>query len=233
LQAAVERAPASTLALAALANAYHLQRRLDEAATEYAKLLTLEPSTEPSPQEEEAIFRFAPRVFQSASDPFGLKDIVAVHHPTDPVIAYHFFWDDDIDFPDDNDPCDHEVIWVRYDTATHKVSDFHTYFHGRLLRSTEALEDAHRHEERVRVDVQWGKHGSLPYGWERLSIEQENRATYLTLHNEGRRMIDHPLAHSWPRRFDGSWEDFVTFDREVDVVSMLRERRMMSRSRWN
>src|SRR5262245_46049065 len=47
LQAATEQAPESALALAALANAYHLQRRLDEAATQYAKLLRIEPSAPP------------------------------------------------------------------------------------------------------------------------------------------------------------------------------------------
>src|SRR5215510_2381355 len=59
LQAAVEQAPASAVALAALANGYHLQRRLDEAAVQYSKLLRLEPSARPSAQEEEAILRFA------------------------------------------------------------------------------------------------------------------------------------------------------------------------------
>src|SRR5262245_39831132 len=102
LQASTEQAPGSALALAALANAYHLQRRLAEADVHYAKLLRLEASTQPSAQEEEAILKFAPRVFQSASDPFGLKDVVAIHHPNDPVIAYHFFWEDDIDYPEDN-----------------------------------------------------------------------------------------------------------------------------------
>ena len=30
-------------------------------------------------------------------------------HPQRRLIAYHFFWEDDIDFPEDNDPCDHEA----------------------------------------------------------------------------------------------------------------------------
>jgi hypothetical protein len=253
LQTAVEQDPSSASAIAELANAYHLQRRLDEAAAQYSRLLQLKPPSQPGKQEEDAILRFAPRVFQTPSDPFPLKDIVAVHHPTEPMIAYHFFWEDDIDFPEDNDPCDHELVWVQYDRATNKLTNFITYFHGRLLRSAEAVEDAHRHSERARVDIQWGKHGSLPFGWERLSIqansgdiegehldltkpitiEQYNRATYLKLHNEGHRLIDHPLARSWPKRFNGSWEDFVSFTKVVDIRAMLAKRRTIVTSEWN
>src|SRR5262245_64677562 len=61
LQTAVERDPGSVPAVAALANAYHLQRRLDEAAVQYLKLLQLKGSFQPSKEQEEAIFRFAPR----------------------------------------------------------------------------------------------------------------------------------------------------------------------------
>jgi tetratricopeptide (TPR) repeat protein len=253
LQSAIERDPRSPAAVAALANAYHLQRRLDEAAVQYAELLRLRPATLPKREQEDAILRFAPRIFQTASDPFPLKDVVAVHHPVEPMIAYHFFWADDIDFPEDNDPCDHELVWVKYDRATGRLSDFVTYFHGRLLRSSEAIQDAHRHEERPRVNVQWGKHGSLPFGWERLSIqanngdvesryldltrpvsiEQYNRATYLKLHNEGRRLIDHPLGRSWPPRFSGSWEEFVNFTKPVDIRTLLIKRRAITTSEWN
>jgi hypothetical protein len=250
---ATERDPSSAIAVSALANAYHLQRRLDEAAAQYSRLLQIKPASVLTPQEEESVLRFAPRVFQTVSDPFPIKDVVAIHHPTEPMIAYHFFWDDDIDFPEDNDPCDHELIWIRYDRDKQILTDVVTYFHGRLLRSPEAIEDAHRNEERARINVQWGKNGSLPFDWEHLSIqasagdveaayldltkpmslEQYNRATYLKLHNDGRRLIDHPLASTWPRRFDGSWDDFVAFDKEVDIRASLRQRRMLSKSEWN
>ena len=48
----------------------------------------------------------------------AIRDLVAIHHPVQPWIAYHLFWGDDIDFPEDNDPADHEIVWVAYDPAT-------------------------------------------------------------------------------------------------------------------
>jgi len=253
LETAVELAPAWEEGLASLANALHLQRRLDEAADRYARLLHVAPPTAPSKQQEDVILRFSPRVFQTPTDPFPLKDVLAIHHPHEPLIAYHFFWADDIDFPDDNDPCDHELVWVRYDPSAQMITDLTTYFHGRLLRSAAAVQDAHLHGERPRVNVQWGKHGSLPFGWEELSIQADagdieksyldlakpmrladyNRATYLKLRNEGRRLMDHPLARTWPKRFDGSWEQFVEFRKEIDVRQVLKQSRAMAVSAWN
>jgi hypothetical protein len=253
LQAAVSLAPGSQEALASFGNGLHLQRRLDEAAVQYERLLRIAPAVSPSKQQEDAILRFAPRVFQARTDPFPLKDVVAIHHPVQPLIAYHFFWTDDIDFPDDNDPCDHELVWVRYDPSRRAVTDFYTYFHGRLLHSSAALEDARRNEERPRVNVQWGKHGSLPFGWEELAIQADagdsesryldlekpmrlvdyNRAAYTKLRNEGRRLIDHPLSRTWPRNFEGSWNDFVDFNKEVDIRLVMKQRRTMAVSLWN
>jgi glycerophosphoryl diester phosphodiesterase len=253
LQKATEIDPHSELAQAWLANAFHLQRRLDEAAQHYAQLLRIAPVQPVDPARKNAILRFAPRVFQVSTDPFELKDVVAIHHPDEPLIAYHFFWEDDIDFPDDNDPCDHEVVWVHYDPATNKIAGFYTYFHGRILSSPSAIVDAHRHAERPIVNIQWGKHGSLPYGWEDLQIqahagdiesgyldmqrpvrlEECNRQTYRKLNIEGRRLQDHPLAVAWPKRFEGTWMDFIKFDKEVDIQAAIERRSAMAISQWN
>jgi len=253
LQKAAEMDPNSELAEAWLASTFHLQRRLDEAAQHYAQLLRLAPLKPVDAVRREAILRFAPRVFQVGTDPFPLKDVVAIHHPDEPLIAYHFFWEDDIDFPDDNDPCDHELVWVQYDPSAGKVIGFYTYFHGRILSSPVAVQDAHRHAERPLVNVQWGKHGSLPYGWEDLQIqadpgdvessyldlqrpvrlEEYNRKTYEKLNTEGRRLAEHPLGSSWPKRFEGTSTDFVTFGKEVDIRSRIERENAMTLSRWN
>jgi glycerophosphoryl diester phosphodiesterase len=253
LQKAAEIDPNSELAQAWLASTFHLQRRLDEAAQHYAQLLRLAPIQPVDSVRREAILRFAPRVFQVSTDPFPLKDVVAIHHPDEPLIAYHFFWEDDIDFPDDNDPCDHELVWVQYDASTGKIIGFYTYFHGRILSSPAAIQDAHRHAERPIVNVQWGKHGSLPYGWEDLQIqadpgdvessyldlqrpvrlEEYNRKTYQKLNTEGRRLAEHPLGRSWPKRFEGTWTDFVTFGAEVDIRGRIEQQNAMVLSRWN
>ena len=90
-------------------------------------------------------------------------------HPERRLIAYHLFWDDDIDFPDDNNPSDHEVVWIAYDAAGALVRVV-TLFHGRLVDgSSTAVEEARRRGQRPRIDVQWGKHGPMHEGWRQLS----------------------------------------------------------------
>jgi len=253
LESAVAENPRFASARAWLAHAYHLQRRLDEAGRHYKQLLEIEPVREPTAEQRRAILKFAPRVFQVRSDPFDLRDAVAIHHPDEPLIAYHFFWLDDIDFPEDHDPCDHELVWVRYDPATQRLVDFVTYFHGRMLSSPEAVKEAAKFGGRPRVNVQWGKHGSMPHGWEDLqitpdagdvereyfdlqkpiSLKDYNFGAYNKLHREGRRLRDHPLSREWPKTFKGEWLEFITFDKPVDVSSLLSSRNAMAVSRWN
>lgn len=235
---------------------YHLQRRLDEASREYVQALALDPPRTPSTEEHATIVRFAPRVYTTPDEFFPLKDAAAILHPSERLIAYHFFWEDDIDFPDDNDPCDHEVVWIQFSRDRQSVERFWTYFHGRILVAAEdAMRDASAHNMRARVDVQWGKHGSMPLGWETMAIIGDsgdlerayyaigkpitladyNRGTWQKLRKEGRRLIDHPLARRlrWPDRFTGPWERFVDFSRAVDLLSLINERRLTSVSRWN
>ena len=235
---------------------FHLERRLDEASREYARALQLDPPRAPAEEEEAAILRFAPRVYTTRDEFFPLKDAAAVVHPSERLIAYHLFWEDDIDFPDDNDPCDHEVAWVRYSADRRSIERFGTYFHGRFLDAREdALRDAAAHGMRPRLNVQWGKHGSMPFGWESMtivanegdterayyavgkpiSLTEYQRGTWQKLQKEGRRLVDHPLAKrlGWPDRFDGSWERSIDFSRPVDLVALIRKRRLMIVSRWN
>jgi len=235
---------------------YHLQRRLDEASREYAQALALDPPRDPTPDEWSLVRRFAPRVYATPSEFFPLKDAAAILHPDQPLIAFHFFWDDDIDFPEDNDPCDHELMWVQYSPDKQRVEKIWTYFHGRILSGGEsALDDARSHGMRARVNVQWGKHGSLPVGWERMTIvandgdaernyypvgrpitlEEYNRGTFQKLHTEGRRLIAHPIGRrlGWPERFSGDWKAFIDFSRLVDPLKLLDKTRMVKVSRWN
>ena len=98
---------------------------------------------------------------------FQLRDAAAIVHPDRRTIAYHLFWDDDIDFPDDNDPSDHEVVWCVISPDQRRLVAFYTYFHNRVLEAPpEALRDAAAHLGRPSVAVQWGKHGSMPVGWQ-------------------------------------------------------------------
>lgn len=236
--------------------AFHLRRCLDDASREYARTLELDSPRDLSDEEWQLARRFAPRIHVTASEVFPLKDFAVILHPTARLIAYHFFWEDDIDFPEDNDPCDHELMWVQYSPDHKSIEKIWTYFHGRMLPGGEdALADARRNRMRPRVNVQWGKHGSMPVGWEDLkiianigdaenkyypvgqpiSLKLYNEGTFRKLSEEGRRLPDHPLGRraGWPKKFTGKWEDFVNFSRVIEPLDWLEKNKMAAVSLWN
>lgn len=236
--------------------AYHLRRCLDDASREYARALELDPPRQLTEEDWRVVRRFAPRVYVTASEFFALKDFAVILHPTERVVAYHFFWEDDIDFPEDNDPCDHEVMWVNYSSDKSSIERIRTYFHGRVLDGGEAaLSDARNNRMRPRVNVQWGKHGSMPAGWEDLriigdrgdaeskyypndqpiSLKMYNEGTFRKLSQEGRRFQNHPLGvrAGWPRSFAGTWNDFINFSRPIEPLELLDKRKLAAVSRWN
>ena len=90
--------------------------------------------------------------------------------PTRRVIAYHLLWQDDVNgsWIPFTVPTDEEVVWVGYD-STRAPTDIWTYWHGTLLHAD------WRERGQVAIDVQWGKHGSLPHGLDRVrsSLDQE------------------------------------------------------------
>jgi hypothetical protein len=216
--------------------AHHDRRALNDASAEYDKALSLDPPRHPDAAERAVIRRFAPRLYTTADEPFPLTDFAVVKHPTAPLVAYHFFWQDDIDYPEDNDPCDHEVVWVRHSADGRVLEEVWTYFHGRLLAGGDAARrDAREHGMRPRIDVQWGKHGSLPIGWAAEPAVLENqKATWRAL-SKGRRLPDHPIGKrlGWPARFAGPWEAFVDYSRLVDPLAWLDRTDMAKVTRWN
>ncbi len=235
---------------------HHLRRCLDDASREYARALELDPPRELTAEEQQLVRRFAPRIHTTPTEFFPLKDFAVILHPTSRQIAYHFFWEDDIDFPEDNDPCDHELMWVQYSADGKSIEKIWTYFHGRILAGGEAaLADARRHGRRPRINVQWGKHGSMPVGWEELKIvahpgdaerkfyplnepitlKQYNEGTFRKLSEEGRRLANHPLGVrlGWPPKFVGAWNDFVDFSRQVEPLVLLDKTKLAKVSRWN
>lgn len=99
----------------------------------------------------------APVLFLHRDETFPLERVVAVLHPTERVIAYHLLWRDDahgawIPF---TTATDQEIVWVGYD-STGAPERMWTYWHGKVLHTE------WRDRGPVAVDVQWGKHGSLP-----------------------------------------------------------------------
>ena len=98
----------------------------------------------------------APVLYLQRDETFPLERVVAVLHPTRPVIAYHLLWRDDVhgSWIPFTVPTDEEVLWVGYD-STYAPTDVWTYWHGRILHASWP-------KSQVAIDVQWGKHGSMP-----------------------------------------------------------------------
>jgi hypothetical protein len=103
--------------------------------------------------------RLAPLLYLQRDEWFPLERAVAVVHPTRPIIAYHLLWRDDIhgSWVPFTVPTDQEVVWVGYD-STGAPTDLWTYWHGKTLHAD------WRDRGTPAIDVQWGKHGSLPRG---------------------------------------------------------------------
>ena len=103
--------------------------------------------------------RLAPLLYVQRDEWFPLDRAVAVVHPTRRVIAYHLLWRDDVHgaWIPFTVPTDEEITWVGYDESG-APTDLWTFWHGRILHT-----DWHDRGTPA-IDVQWGKHGSLPRG---------------------------------------------------------------------
>ena len=229
-----------------LGYAYHLERRLKEASERYAQALEMDPPQPLTSGELDLVLRLAPRLYVHSKEFFKLEDVAVILHPEMPVIEYSLFWDDDVDYPADNDPTDHEKVWIEYDPATGEFVQLFTYFHRAILSTEKAREEAGRHDGRARVNVQWGGHGSLPVGWKNIKPEQisvkyeyvdkpaiiDNMRTRFDMHKQSVKNPDHPLAKGWPTRFNGDWDNYITFDIYVDLTTLIREKKMVMKSQW-
>ena len=185
--------------------------------------------------------RFLPRVYATKSEPFALKDLVVVIHPDAArrLVGYHLLWEDDIDFLNDRDAADHEVAWVKY-ARDLSVEAAWSYWHSTILTTSQAVADANANDFRLRVNAQWGKHGSLLASWqEKVGIDAGvpghaglETLQFNRLKTEGRFPAVGHFAERWPERFEGELEDFVTFPVEVDVRKMIDENPMIAVSSY-
>jgi len=226
-----------------LGYAYHLMRRLMEASSKYEIVLKLDPPQTPSEEFFKLSLKYAPRIFVNPKEYFKLKDLVAVIHPIKPIIAYNLFWEDDIDYPGDNDPSDHEVVWIEFNKSKGKVTGVYTYFHKAILSTEEAVKDANLHNQRARINVEWGGHGSLPLRWEKLHLEVifEKIGKRIKIKDMAQRYQElsksiknpnHPLARDWPKKFVGSYKDFITFTKYIEIRRFLTKKKMVIMSQW-
>jgi hypothetical protein len=101
----------------------------------------------------------APVLYLQTDEWFPLDRAVAVVHPSRPIIAYHMLWRDDVhgSWIPFTVPTDEEIAWVGYD-STGAPTDLWTFWHGKILHAD------WRQRGTPALDIQWGKHGSLPHG---------------------------------------------------------------------
>ena len=100
----------------------------------------------------------APVLYLQPDETFPLSRAVAVVQPDSQVVAYHLLWRDDAygAWIPGTVPTDEEIVWVGYD-STATPTRIWTYWHGTILTTP-------WERRQVAIDVQWGKHGSLPRG---------------------------------------------------------------------
>ncbi len=220
--------------LNAAAVAAHGKRDLGTASALYRRLLAADAPAEANAEQRALARQFAPRLLLVAGEFFPLKDIVAILHPDKPLIGYHLFWEDDLGFPSDNDPCDHEVVWVEYDPATRRATRVSTYWHGRIVSTEAAATDANSHGGRPWIGVEWGFHGSVP--WQALGtvpeVDRILRDHWDKAHHRMKNQTPDPLARGWPREFAGDFAAFTKWTVPFDPRPMLRERGLVFVSRW-
>ena len=217
----------------------HKRREMATARAAYREALALEPARRPTKAELQLVLDHTPLLFVTPDEPLPLEHFAAVLHPKEPWIGYHMFWRDDIDYPDDGEPVDHEVVWVRLDpagrTPAERLAGVFSFYHGRILSAPDSVADARKNGGRPRFDVQWGKHGSLPVGWQHMedgAVLRDMKATYERLVTHGIRKPDHPVASGWPKRFEGGWEAFTDFSVAVDPAALLRDGAMVRVGRF-
>lgn len=230
--------PTHTAYFSRQAEFYHLEGNLRRAGEQYRKVLEMDSLIPLTKKEERLIQKFCPILLINRRECFPLKDIVVVHHPSKPIIGYHLFWEDDYDFPDDYEPCDHEEVWVEYNPNTEEVTNVMCWFHARVLESEAATKEAHSNRERANIRIEWGKHGSLLCGWEKMhepltgiSIPLWLEKTYEHV-KAGGRVPSHPLKKFWPKGFDGTFEDYVDFSVSLDPLEHLQKKPLCFKTNW-
>lgn len=161
--------------------------------------------------------QLAPVLYLQADEWFPLVRAVAVLHPTRPIIAYHLLWGDDahgawVPF---TKPSDQEIVWVGYDSTGVPV-DLWTYWHGDVLHVPWP-------RRQVLVDVQWGKHGSLPRATRPGSLPPERSLeSFYLLSWAG--VLDlwlGRLSRRGPLCFCGGYSRYTAFTRPVGVAERL------------
>jgi hypothetical protein len=155
--------------------------------------------------------RLAPILYVQRDETFPLERVVAVVHPNRRVIAYHLLWRDDVhgSWIPFTVPTDEEVLWVGYDT-TYAPVDVWTYWHGRVLHTPWP-------KSQVAIDVQWGKHGSMPRNVRQSDLPKPRTLNFfyaMTIFGEPDVLLG-DLTRKGPLCFCHSYRRYLQFTRPL------------------
>lgn len=161
----------------------------------------------------------APVLYLQRDEPFPLDRVAAVVHPMRPIIAYHLLWRHDVNgqWVPWAKPSDEEVVWVGYDSTTHAPTDIWTYWHGTLLHTPWV------DHGQPAIDVQWGKHGSLPHGTNTkdLPADKSLKAFYTYEFFLIPDILLGKLVHGGPTGFFHSYRRYRDFSNVVPLTGRL------------
>jgi hypothetical protein len=161
----------------------------------------------------------APVLYLQRDEPFRLLRVVAVLHPERPIIAYHLLWSHDVNgqWMPWTKPSDEEEVWVGYDRETGSATELWTYWHGTILST-----DWHGKGQPA-IDVQWGKHGSLPHRVIESDLPRTKtlNAFYLTEYLLLPDIWLSKIAHGGPWGFFHSYGRYRDFSRVMPLTTHL------------
>jgi hypothetical protein len=160
----------------------------------------------------------APVLYLQRDEWFHLERVVAVLHPNRPIVGYYLLWADDVQgaWIPRTKATDEEIVWVGYD-STHAPTDVWTYWHGTILHAD------WRGRGPVAVDVQWGKHGSIPRGVSDAGIVWPRTLTnfwvssWVTIPD----VVLGRLSRRGPLCFCHGFRRYVAFDRPLAVSARI------------
>ncbi len=159
----------------------------------------------------------APVLYLQRDEWFPLSRVVAVLHPTKPIIAYHLLWRDDVNgsWIPFTVPTDQEIVWVGYDRSG-APTDVWTYWHGTILHTPWP-------RSQVTIDVQWGKHGSLPRGLVESSLPAPRKLNFFF--DATRFLVPDQLLGRLTRKgpviFGHSYRRYRDFSKVLEIAGRL------------
>lgn len=241
-----QAAPKDKNIVSNLADFYQSHESYADAGFWYGCLLEQEQQHAVSAELADLVLKLAPELYLVESEPFVLQDCVAVIHPEKPLIAYHLFWESDWHSPNDDRPCDHEIIWVGYDPQTLELTGVWSYFHEYIITTAAALTEAKEHQNRAQAYVQWGLHGTLlAGGLNALTVTWSESPSSIThtgmdamermFHDatEGGKRSKHAInQRSVKRCFTGEFADYIRFSKKLDTRAYLDKYNRIHKSRW-